>query len=210
MKNLIIIGAGGYAKSVIDSIDKHVFHIYGFIDDYKTDKFHLGYPILGKNIKCIKNSNNFFYFIAIGDNEKRLNWYKKLKKNNLELVNIIDKSAIISNHAKIGEGCFVGKMAIINSKAKIGDNCIINTRALIEHGCTIGNNVNISTNSVLNGDVKVGDSAFIGSCSVVNGQLSIGQNVIVGSGSVVISNIENNCTVVGIPAKVIKKDGKRI
>lgn len=210
MKSLIIIGAGGYAKSVVDSIDKHVYHVYGFIDDYKTDKFHLGYPILGKDIKCIENPKEFFYFIAIGDNEKRCNWYKKLKSKNLKLVNIIDKSAIISNQANIGEGCFVGKMAIINSKAKIGDNCIINTRALIEHGCTIGNHINISTNSVLNGDVKVGDSTFIGSCSVVNGQLGIGHNVIVGSGSVVIRNIENNCTAVGVPARIIKKDGKRI
>ena len=171
---------------------------------------HIGYPILGKNIDEIKNPNDFVYFIAIGNNNKRKMWYKELKARKLKLVNIIDRSSIISDNAKIGDGCFIGKMAVVNSKAIVGDNCIINTRALVEHGCNIGNNVNVSTNTVLNGDVKVNDNSFIGSSSVINGQISIGKNVLIGSGTVVIHDIDDNSTAVGVPARIIKKDGKRI
>lgn len=210
MRNLVIIGAGGYAKSVIDSIDMNKLSIYGFIDDYKETKEHLGYPILGKNLECINHLDNFVYFIAIGNNIKRLRWYNQLIERNLNIINIIDKSAIVSKEAVIGNGCFIGKMAIVNSKAVIGNNCIINTRALIEHGCNIGNHVNISTNTVLNGDVKINDLSFIGSCSVINGQLNIGKNVMVGSGAVVVRNIDDDCTAVGVPAKVIKRKGVRI
>lgn len=210
MQNIIIIGAGGYAKSVIDSLDLSKYCISGFIDDYKKDKEHLGFPILGKNISDIKNPRDFFYFIAIGNNQKRIKWYQELTSKNLRLINVIDKSAIVSPNAIIGKGCFVGKMAIINSKSKIGNNCIVNTKALVEHGCTIKNNVNVSTNSVLNGDVIIGENSFIGSCSVINGQVNIGNNVMIGSGSVVIRDIEDDCTAVGIPAKIIKKRGIRI
>lgn len=210
MKKVIIIGAGGYSKSVIDSMSFFEYKMCGFIDDYKEEIEHLGYPIFGKKIDNLKNPNDFFYFIAIGDNNKRTKWYNELKSRGLKMINIIDKSAIVSEHAIIGEGCFIGKMAIINSNVEIGDNCIINTKALVEHGCKINNNINISTNSVLNGDVIIGDSSFIGSCSVINGQINIGKNVIIGSGSVVINNIEDNCTAVGVPAKVIRKDGVRI
>lgn len=210
MLDLIIIGAGGFAKSVVDSIEQSKYSIIGFIDDYKTDKEHLGYPILGKNIDCIENPNGFFYFVAIGNNEKRTKWFNELKSLNLNVISIIDKSAIVSQHATLGEGCFVGKMAVVNSKAIVGDNCIINTRALVEHGCNIGNNVNVSTNTVLNGDVKVNDNSFIGSSSVINGQISIGKNVLIGSGTVVIHDIDDNSTAVGVPARIIKKDGKRI
>lgn len=210
MLNLIIIGAGGFAKSVVDSIDKHIFNLYGFIDDYKKDESHLGYPILGDTIDCIENPEGFFYFIAIGDNKKRSEWYTRIKNRNLKLVNIIDKSSVISPNASIGEGCFVGKLVVINNGASIGNNTVINTRALIEHGCHIGNNINISTNTVLNGDVCVDDMSFIGSCSVINGQSHIGKGVIVGSGSVVINDIQDYATAVGIPAKVIKIGGKRV
>lgn len=210
MIDLIIIGAGGYAKSVVDSLDLRNFNLIGFIDSYKKEKNHLGYPILGKDIDCLINPKRYVYFVAIGNNKDRKKWYELLKAYHLKLINIIDKNAIVSENSIIGNGCFVGKMAIINNRVRIGNNSIINTRALIEHGCIIGDNVNISTNTVLNGDVIVGDSSFIGSCSVINGQLRIGKNAIIGSGSVVIKNIDDNCTAVGVPAKIIKKDGKRI
>lgn len=210
MRELIIIGAGGFAKSVVDSIDFSFYKIEGFIDDYKNEKEHLGYTILGKNLDYIKNPEGFFYFVAIGNNEKRTRWYKELKSKNLQIINIVDSSAMVSDYAKLGEGCFIGKMAIVNSKAVIGDNCIINTKALVEHGCHIESHVNISTNTVLNGDVCVGDMSFVGSCSVINGQIKIGRNVMIGSGSVVIQDIEDDTTVVGVPAKVIKKGGKRV
>ncbi|MGF3114061.1 acetyltransferase [Facklamia sp. P12937] len=200
MIEIIIIGAGGYAKSVIDSINKENYKIVGFIDDRKKGT-HLGLPILSSEILSIKNFNNYLYFIAIGDNIKRKKWYEELKRLNCGLINIIDKTSIVSPNAKLGEGCFIGKLAIINSMVNIGNNCVINTKALLEHGVKVENHVNISTNSTVNGDVIIKDGAFIGSGSIVNGQLMIEENSIVGSGAVVIRDVMKNSTVVGIPAK---------
>jgi len=200
MKKLILIGAGGYAKSVLDSLDMYNYDFVGFIDDYKKGK-HLGYPILTNSILTLKNYSEFYYFISIGDNEKRHYWYNILKYKNLNVITVVDRSAMVSKNATIGEGCFIGKMAIINSDAHVGNNCIVNTKALVEHGCYIENNVNISTNSVLNGDVKIEDDVFVGSCSVINGQITIEKGAIIGSGSVVVKNVESNTTVVGVPAK---------
>lgn len=202
-KDIIIIGAGGYAKSVIDALDGR-YSIKGFIDEYKIAKQHLGYPILGQKLEDLEKIEEYLYFIAIGDNKDRKYWFDKLKQYKLNIITIIDKSAIVSKNAILEEGCFVGKMAIVNSNARIGCNSIVNTKALVEHGCIIGQHVNISTNTVLNGDVKVGDGCFVGSCSVVNGQLSIGEWSIIGSGAVVVKNIEDYTVNVGIPAKKIK------
>ena len=140
------------------------------------------------------------FFVCIGDNKKRKEWYDLLIENNLSVINVIDSSAIVSNNAFIGNGNFVGKMAIINSHAVVGDNCIINTKALIEHGCHIKNYVNISTNTVLNGDVVCEEGSFIGSCSVISGQKCIGSWATVGAGSVVVRDVDNEITVVGCPA----------
>lgn len=199
-KKLILIGAGGFAKSVIDSIDEKKYSIEGFIDNIKSGS-HLGYKIFANNLDELENKEDYCYFISIGDNEKRTYWYKEVIKRNLDIINVIDKTAILSENI----GIFVGKLAIINNDARIGENVVINTKALIEHGCRIGNNVNVSTNTVLNGDVIVKENCFIGSSSVVNGQITIEKNSIIGSGTVVIRDVEKNVVMAGIPAKVIRR-----
>lgn len=203
-KNLILIGAGGFAKSVIDSIDEKKYNIEGFVDNIKSGS-HLGYKIYANNLDDLENKENYCYFIAIGDNVKRTYWYNEVVKRNLEVINVIDKTAILSENITFGRGIFIGKLAIINSDARIGENVIINTKALVEHGCRVGNNVNISTNTVLNGDVVIKNNCFIGSSSVINGQITIDENSVIGSGTVVIKDIEKNVVVAGIPARIIRR-----
>lgn len=204
MRNLIIVGAGGYAKSVLDSVDHMNFKMVGYLDDVKSKgTYHQGYVVLGNTIECLENPQDYVYFVAIGNNAKRKSWFDKLKKKNLSLINVIDKSALISPAATIGEGSFIGKLAILNHGSSVGDNCVINTRALLEHGCIIKEHVNISTNATLNGDVVCEEGCFVGSGTVINGQLSIGAWALVGSGSVVIRDVKAQTTVVGVPAKEI-------
>lgn len=201
---LVLIGAGGYAKSVLDSIDYNSYELIGFVDERLDKKEHLGFPILAHDLNEIKNKEKYYYFIAIGDNAKRKKWFDRLEKNSLEIINVIDKSAIVSKMATIGKGCFVGKMAIVNSCATIGDNTVINTKSLVEHGCTVGKHANISTNTTINGDVKVGEGTVLYSGVTVIGQRSVGDWSIVGAGAVVTNNIPSNVVAVGVPAKVIK------
>ncbi len=202
-EDLILIGAGGYAKSVLDSVDFDKYNFIGFLDSFK-DGSHLGYPILGCNMETLENRKNYVYFISIGDNESRSSWYKKLVAHNLRAINIIDKSAIVSKESSFGTGVFVGKMAIVNADVIIGNNVVLNTKSLVEHGARVGDHSNISTNTTLNGDVKIGAHCFIGSSSVVNGQLTVGDYAVVGSGSVVIHDVADHAVVAGVPAKVIR------
>ena len=205
MKKLILIGAGGYAKSVIDSLDLDKFSIIGFLDEFSQKKEHLGYPILGKQIDDLPCVDGVSFFISIGNNFHRKKWFCQLKKHNLDLINVIDPTAILSPHSTIGSGCFMGKFSIVNSGATIGDNCIINTKALVEHGCVVSSHVNLSTNSVINGDVKVGEGTFVGSGSITIGQISIGEWSTIGAGAVVIRDVEDKSCFAGVPAKLISK-----
>ena len=208
MKQLIIIGAGGYAKSVLDSIDYSKYEVCGFIDDFSKEKYYLGIKILGCSLNDIEDKEQYCYFVAIGNNLKRKKWFDKLVENKLNIINVIDKTSIISTNAKIGKGCFLGKYSVVNFGAIIGDNVIINTKALVEHGCKVGNHCNLSTNSVINGETIVEEGSFIGSSSVTIGQVNIGSWSTIGAGAVVTKNIENDVTAVGVPAKIIKRGAK--
>lgn len=204
MTKIIFIGAGGHSKSVADAMDRSKYKLCGFIDENKKG-IHIGVPIFGERIEDVPNYKEYSYFVSIGDVCYRKLWFDRLIEKNLKVINIIDPSAIISSSAKIGIGNFVGKMAVINADAEIGNNNVINTKALIEHECKVGSHNHLSTNSVINGNVIVEDGVFIGSSSVCNGQLKIEHDSIIGSGSVVIENVPAKVTVVGVPARVIKR-----
>ena len=145
MRDIIIIGAGGYSKSVIDSLDKEKYRVAGFIDENTEKKSHLGFPVLASSIEGLKmQKGDFVFFVAIGNNKKRKKWFDELEKRNLEVISVVDKTAIVSKGAKVGKGCFIGKMAIVNNGSVVGDNCVVNTRSLVEHGCRVSSHVKMA------------------------------------------------------------------
>ena len=86
-KKLIIFGAGGFSKSIIDSLNHKHYELIGFIDKYKSG-YHQSYPILGNDIADIENKDNYYYFIGIGKPSTRKHYLNIIRKHNLRLINI--------------------------------------------------------------------------------------------------------------------------
>ena len=194
MEKIILIGFGGHAHSVIDTIiQNNDYEIVGYVDNEEHDNYlnlkYLGTDdYLNKIFESgMKNAVVCIGFMGMNDNRNIV--YNKLKKIGYSLPVIIDKSAIIANNVNIDEGTFVGKGAIINANSQIGKMCIINSKALIEHDSCIGDFSHISVSACLCGEVNVGTESFIGANSTIVQCLSIGNNVFVGAGMLVTNNI---------------------
>lgn len=185
MKNIILIGAGGHAKSCIDVIEStQKYNIIGLIDiKEKIGERIFGYEVIDtdENLKnYISDENEFIISIGqIKTADKRKNLFEKIKNLGGNFATICSPNAYISKYAEIGEGTIVMHRAIINADAKIGKNCIINTNALIEHEVNIGNHCHIATSAVINGNVNIGDESFVGSnATIVQGKV-LPQNVFI-------------------------------
>lgn len=214
MEALILIGGGGHAKSVIDSVEaeKH-YKIVGIVD--KT--LPIGYTIFNIPVIGTDDSLEKFYaqgiqhaFLTIGSIETsqlREALYKKLKKIGYQIPNIIDPSAILSKHITLGEGNFIGKRAVLNSYVTLGSNCIINTGAIVEHDCHLADFVHLAPSSTLCGMVTVGSGSFIGAGTTIIQSVKIGRRVIIGAGSVVLTSIEDNTKTYGVPCSKGNADG---
>ncbi len=109
---------------------------------------------------------------------------------------------------------------------EIHPGAVIGRRFFIDHGmgvvigetCEIGDNVTIYQGVTLGGTghekgkrhPTIKDNALIATGAKVLGSITIGENSNVGGGSVVLKDVPDNATVVGIPGRVVKQDGKRV
>jgi sugar O-acyltransferase (sialic acid O-acetyltransferase NeuD family) len=195
---LILIGAGGHARSCIDVIEQQgqyqIAGLIGMPDEVKTQ--HLGYAVIGTDNDLPELTKTYQYaLITVGQiqtTEHRIRLYHQAIQLGFQLPIIIAPTAHVSRHATLGEGSIVMHGAIINAGARVGNNCIINNSALIEHDVTVENHCHISTGAILNGDVTVGAGSLIGSGSVLKQGVTIGKSCLVGMGLTVHQKIGDN------------------
>ena len=104
--------------------------------------------------------------------------------------------------AKIGPGLFIdhGMGVVIGETSEIGEN------VTLYQGVTLGGT------GMERGKrhPTIGNSVVIGAGAKVLGNIRLGNNVKVGAGSVVVHPVPDNCTVVGVPAEIVRKEGKRV
>jgi len=206
---LIIIGAGGHAKVVIDMLKKNdEYSILGCIGNGNSTKNILDIPIIGDDtlLPDLRNRGIVFAFVAIGDNQIRKKLSLSLKQLGFKLINSISQEAYIASGVSIGEGVAIMPGAIINADTVIADNVIVNTGATIDHDCIIQSYVHIAPGCNLAGNVAVGEGAFLGIGAKVIPHVQIGAWSILGAGAVATKAIPPEITAIGIPARIKKKN----
>ena len=211
MEDIVIIGYGGHAKSVADSIKQGgKYRIVGYTDVSESES---EFPYLGtddalKEIFASGIHNAALGIGYVGKTDKRSSLVNLAQNIGFTFPAIVDPTAVIAKDAKIGAGTFVGKNAVVNANAEIGEYCIINTGSIVEHDVTIGAYSHIAVGAVLCGEVTVGEQTFIGANSTVIQCLKIGSKSVVGAGAVVTKDLPDDCLAVGVPAEVKKKYGR--
>lgn len=105
--------------------------------------------------------------------------------------------------AKIGPGLFIdhGMGIVIGETAEIGSNCTI------YHGVTLGGT---GRRKERKRHPTVGDNVLIGAGAKLLGPFRVGSNVMIGANAVVLSEVPDGATVVGIPAKIVRIEGKPV
>lgn len=197
---MLLYGAGGHAKVVIDCLLSQEQEVHGIFDD-KSDLVSLnGFDVLGRyDSEYLSNQE---LVVSIGDNQIRKNVIANIKH---KFGKAIHKSAIVSRYAQIGEGSVILHNTVLQSGAKIGKHCIINTSSSIDHSCVVENFVHVSPKVTLCDNVKVGEGTHIGAGATVIPQITIGKWCVIGAGAVITQNLPDYSFVVGVPGKVIRK-----
>lgn len=207
---LIIIGGGEHARVVMESaiIQPDVWDVLGYVDPKEDGESAQRFEIsrLGddSDLKQLIIDNPTCKFVCgLGDNALRNKIVESLELPEERWGIVIHPAAEVSTNSVIGVGSVILSRSIIQTGAILGKHCIINSGAILEHDSNIGDFTHIAPGTVSGGGVKTGNSCFVGLGSRIRDHISIGNNVTVGAGSVVVTDIEDDETVVGSPARRI-------
>ena len=200
-KNIIMIGAGGHGKSVINVLWQAGYTVKAVIDESqeKWGDNLLGVPIISPE-SDIATTPGQEAIIAIGDNTNREKTSRKFA--HLKWVTVISPFATVYPHANLGVGCVVLPGAIIGSDVIVGDHVIISSQAILAHDCKIADFVHLAPGVTLTGNVTVGKGSFLATrCNVIPG-VTVGKWAMVGAGATVMRNVPDNGKAYGPSAKI--------
>ncbi len=208
MKKILVIGAGGHARVIIDAIEMEGNHtVIGLIDNnLEPGTFFAGYSIIGGDCSLDKVTDVDGVIVAIGDNWRRqqLVNYVKSKLPLLPFISVIHPNALVARDVLVGDGTVILAGVVINSGTRIGEHCIINTRASVDHDNHFEDFVSIAPGVTLGGRVVIKKGAAICLGANVVHNIKIGEDSVVGAGALVLDDIEPRVVVVGLPARKLR------
>ena len=185
MKKIILIGAGGHAKSCVDVIDSQKkFKVSLMVDKVYKNQGQIK-TILELNFLANYELSKKNLFIGVGQlksGKLRKKIFKFYKNKGCIFPTIKSKLSYVSKNSSIGEGTIIMHKAFVNSNVSIGKNCIINSGVIIEHDVIIGNNVHIAPGAIILGGCNIKENSFIGSGTVLKQNTILTKETILPSG----------------------------
>ena len=210
MKNLIIIGAGGCGREVLQwakDINKAEprWNIKGFIDDSSS-------ALEGKDcsVEIISGIDDYEimpddeFLCCIGTSDVREEITERLKSKGAVFTTLVHPTAVIADTCTLGEGVIIYPYALISDNAKIGAGCIINMHSTVAHDSVLGDYCTVSAHCDITGACTLGKRVFLGTTAHVVPGTSVGDGAYICAGSTVMTRLRPGTKVLGNPAKIVK------
>ena len=207
MQDLLIFPFSGTAIEALDCLNDD-WNCIGFISD---DESMIGMKVYDIPIYDRKAFDLFpdAKVLAVHGSPnsylKREDIIKSLKINHDRFATVIHKNASISKNAVIGRNVLIMAGVVITANARIGDSVIILPNSVVHHDSSVGDMTLIAANVTIAGNVQIGYNCYIGASSSIKNGLSIGAQTLVGMGANVVSSFPEKVTLIGNPAKQLKK-----
>lgn len=209
MKDLIIAGAGGLGREVLETIKdinriEAKWNVLGFINDEPDalDGFACDKKILG-SIKEWERIGEEEYVLAIADPFGKETVVNRLKSKGCRFATIVHPTAKVGEFSSLGEGAVLFSYAGVSVNVAVGDFVFMNSMAGVGHNAQIGNYATIGPKCCIAGGTRVGNRVEFGAMASTYPNIAIEDDAKVGMNSVVIRKVKQGTTVFGIPAKRI-------
>jgi sugar O-acyltransferase (sialic acid O-acetyltransferase NeuD family) len=202
-KAVVILGAGRQAVETTGYCRRLGVRVIAYVEEFPTGD-HSGLDASVITFGELSGSvSRHAAVTAVGTAEVRRRFVESWSGD--EFLTIVDDAAWLSDEASVGAGTTVAPGALLNRFVEVGRHALINTGAVLCHDVRVGDFATVGPGCAIGGVASVGEGAFVGIGATVSDRVSVGSNAVVGAGAVVIDDVPEGVTVVGVPARPIRR-----
>lgn len=204
MRDLVIVGAGGHGRETLDLVESVNAHsprwrFLGFVDDEPEPDLLGEHAMLG-TVSLLRELEAS-YVIAVGSPDVRAELDQQLSTWRQPAAKLVHSAATMGSRVTVGDGVLLAAGARVTTNVVLGRHVHLNVNSVVSHDCVVGAHSSLSPGVHLNGAVVIGERVLLGAGAIVLPQVRIGDGATVGAGAVVTEDVDDGCTVVGVPAR---------
>jgi len=183
---------------------------FGFLDD-DPKKQTYGYndlPVLGGLCSWKELSHKCLFLTSLYSPKKNCSFFELVRSLGIpksRWATVIDPCAAVSATATMGHGAYIGPGAVLEPMVCLGNLCAMLGNAYVAHHSRLADHVVCANSVSIAGGVSIGEASFIGANATVREYVRVGSRAVVGMGSVVLMDVADGQTVVGNPARPMRK-----
>lgn len=207
MRDIVVIGAGGFGRETIDTIRainavSPTWTLLGVVDDAlspaNADRLEfLGVTYLGSLADLPAGVS---VAVAVGAPAARAAIVARLGRH-VELPSLIHPSTTIGSAFRHGAGLITLAGVSIGTNVELGDHVHLNAHSVIGHDSRLSDYVSVNPNGTVSGDCYIGQKTLVGASATVLQGLTLGQSVTVGAAACVVRDVADDQLVKGVPAR---------
>jgi sugar O-acyltransferase (sialic acid O-acetyltransferase NeuD family) len=206
MKNLIIIGAGGFGREVLawsrQAIDP--LPVKGFLDDnlQALDRFTKDVEVLGR-VEDYQPEIGDVFVCAIGRIDIKKRCVERILSRGGVFTRVIHRTVVLGENVSLGEGVILCPYSIVCSDARLDDFVSVNLHSTVDHDAVVGRWSQLHCHVDVTGGVVLGQRVLVGSHASILPGTKVGDDAIVGAGTIVSRDVPPGSTFFGVPGRVV-------
>ena len=207
-EKVVILGTSFFAPEVLDLIeDTGRYEVTAFVENWEREKTKQ--PFLRRPVIWIEDAaslaSSHKAVCSLGTTHRQ-QFIQQAHALGFQFTSIIHPTARLSSMSTVGEGSILSAGVIVGSNTKIGNHVIVNRGSLIGHNTEIHDYVTISPGANIAGVVTIGEASYVSIGAIVLDRITVGHHALIGAGAVVTQDVPDRVQVMGVPAKITKKD----
>jgi len=195
---ILIVGMGGFGREVAEYLHALEQHwVIRWVDDRNPDADF--------NMQTAPFDSERPTIVAIGNPELRHFMMDAAVKRGAQLPCFSFDGAIVRSRPTPNSGVIVCPHSIITAGVKLRRGVQINLNCVVGHDVELGEFATLSPSVDIMGGAKLGYQVFVGAGATILPNVYVGDHAVIGAGAVVVRDVPDYATVVGNPAKAIKR-----
>jgi sugar O-acyltransferase (sialic acid O-acetyltransferase NeuD family) len=208
VKELVIVGAGGFARETASAAADAGWRVLGFADDDPglAGVVRSGLPVLG-GIDTVVEKTDAAVVVCVGNPRNftaRRSIVERLGLSGDRFATVVHPSASVGAGSSVGPGSVLLAGAVLTADVTVGAHVAVMPQAVLTHDDRVADFATVASGVRLGGSAVLETGAYVGAGALVREGVTVGARALVGMGAVVLRDVPPGEVWAGSPARFLR------